>query len=115
MKLIKRVVLWGMLLMIIMAAVPCTALAASDTEMNIQVTGRIGNHDTGDDPGNKTPEEPQTDPSNAGKKSSSTASGVKTSDWTKYSSYLMLLGGAILIMMVYMNKRKKSTIKIHYN
>lgn len=115
MKLIKRVVLWGMMLMLIIAAVPCTALAASDTEMNIPVTGRIGNPgDTGGDPGNETPEEPQPDSPNAGKKSSSTASVVKTGDWTKYSSYLILLGGAILLIMIYIYKRKKNTRIIHY-
>ncbi|MGL6198935.1 MAG: hypothetical protein ACRC3H_08380 [Lachnospiraceae bacterium] len=113
MKLIKRVVLWGIMLMLIMAAEPGTAMAASDTEMNIPVTGRIGNPgDTGGD--TELPEEPQPDTSNGGKKSSSTASGVKTGDWTEYSSYLILLSGAILLIMIYIYKRKKSTRIIHY-
>jgi len=113
MKLIKRVVLWGIMLMIIMAAVPGTALAASDTEMNIQVTGRIGNpSNAGDD--TETPEEPQPVAPNDGKNSNSTASGVKTGDWTKYSSYLILLGGALLLIMAYMYRKKKSTRIIHY-
>ncbi|MGL6197434.1 MAG: hypothetical protein ACRC3H_00735 [Lachnospiraceae bacterium] len=113
MKLIKRVVLWGMMLMLVMAAVPSTALAASETEINVPVTGRIGNPGgTGGD--TEPPEEPQQDTPSAEKKSSSTASGVKTGDWTEYSSYLILLGGAIILIIVYMYRKKKSTRIIHY-